>query len=79
MPFMERRKMMKVVRIQQGDKIVEAAMIDEHIYMLPQLAYQEAQHPPGTSFGRLVYTFMSFFVIGVFLGLCGLGLLFLSI
>lgn len=75
MPFTEHR-MMKVVRIQQGNKLIEAIMLDEQIYMHPQLSYNETQHPPGTSFGRLVYTFMSFFVIGAFLSLCGLGLIF---
>ena len=71
--------MMKVVRIQQGNKLVEAIMIDEQLYMHPNMVYNEAQHPPETSIGRLLYIFMSFFVIGAFLGLCGLGLLFLSI
>tara|TARA_B100000963_G_C22581105_1_gene650876 strand:- start:958 stop:1272 length:315 start_codon:yes stop_codon:yes gene_type:complete len=70
-PFME-RKMMKVIRIQQGGRIVEAAMIDEQIYMLPCLAYSEDHIKPRSLFWRLLGICAVSFVLTFFLTLFGL-------
>ena len=70
-PFME-RKMMKVIRIQQGGRIVEAAMIDEQLYMLPGLVYSEAHIKPRSRFWGLLGVCAVSFVLAFFLTLFGL-------